>query len=241
MLKIADLKAQLHRKNLRQIDKLLLVLATFDKPAQIKDIKAKAREGGLKINDSWNPSSTLIRSDGLAISTSEGWELADAGRAHLAGIGVSLVSAAGAKVATDLRSELQKVTNSDTRTFVEEAIKCYELGLYRPAIIMSWVGAVSVLHSHVVDKHLTAFNAESVRRDPKWKFAKTSDDLSEMKEFTFLEILVSISVFGKNVKEEIQKCLKLRNGCGHPNSMKVGANAVANHLEILLLNVFSVY
>lgn len=32
--------------------------------------------------------------------------------------------------------------------------------------------------------------------------------------------------------------MKLRNGFGHPNSLKVGLNAVANHIEILLLNAF---
>lgn len=232
LLSTADLKAHLHRNELRQIDKLLLVLAAFDKPVQIKELKIKAREGGLKINDSWNPSSAFSRSGGLAISTSEGWELTAAGRTHLASIGIPLVSTAGAKVAADPRLELLKITNLDTRTFVEESIRCYELGLHRSAIIMSWVGAVSVLHSHIVDKHLSAFNAEAT---------KTNDDLSEMKEFTFLEVLVAISVFGKNVKDELQKCLKLRNGCGHPNSMKVGANTVAHHLEILLLNVFRVY
>ncbi len=29
-----------------------------------------------------------------------------------------------------------------------------------------------------------------------------------------------------------------RNGCGHPNSLKIGANTAAHHIEILLLNVF---
>lgn len=51
LLSTADLKAHLHRNELRQIDKLLLVLAAFDKPVQIKELKIKAREGGLKIND----------------------------------------------------------------------------------------------------------------------------------------------------------------------------------------------
>ena len=29
-----------------------------------------------------------------------------------------------------------------------------------------------------------------------------------------------------------------RNGCSHPNSLKIGANTAAHHIEILLLNVF---
>jgi hypothetical protein len=33
--------------------------------------------------------------------------------------------------------------------------------------------------------------------------------------------------------EGTEDCLKLRNGCGHPNSLKIGANKVAAHLETL--------
>ena len=45
-------------------------------------------------------------------------------------------------------------------------------------------------------------------------------------------------IIGKNQKDELLKALKLRNGCGHPNSLKVGSNMVAGHIELLLLNVF---
>jgi hypothetical protein len=58
-----------------------------------------------------------------------------------------------------------------------------------------------------------------------------------MKEVDFLDRIASISVIGKNTKEKLQECLKTRNACGHPSSLKIGPNAVANHLEILLLNV----
>ncbi|MBA2125657.1 hypothetical protein DLM45_05390 [Hyphomicrobium methylovorum] len=241
MLKQGDLKAWLHRKELRQLDKLLLVLATFDAPAQVKDIKERARAGGLKITDSWNPSSTLSKSDGLAISTPDGWELSEAGKSHLRTLGVSQLAPAAANIAHDLRAELPNIKDADTRSFVEEAIKCYEYGLYRSAVVMSWVGAMHVLHLHVHKHKLVAFNAEASRLDAKWKPAVSTDDLGLMKEFTFLERLAAISVIGKNVKDELQKGLKLRNACGHPNSMKVGPNMVAHHLEVLLLNVFKVF
>ena len=50
--------------------------------------------------------------------------------------------------------------------------------------------------------------------------------------------LGAISVLGKSVKTELEGCLKLRNGCGHPNSLRISENRVAAHLEILVLNVF---
>jgi hypothetical protein len=103
------------------------------------------------------------------------------------------------------------------------------------------VGAVAVLQDHVIANHLAAFNAEAARRDPKWKAAKNRDDLSRMKEYDFLQVLEAISVIGKNVKQELEGCLKLRNGCGHPNSMKIGEHRVAGHIETLILNVYQIY
>jgi hypothetical protein len=142
------------------------------------------------------------------------------------------------QVAADLRQEMAKIADEDTRVFVEEAVKAYEFGLYRSAIVISWLAAVNLLYRHVVANELSAFNIEAARVNPKWKAAKTSDDLGEMKEFEFLERLVAISVIGQNVKTALQECLRRRNGCGHPSSLKVKANTVTHHLETLLLNVF---
>lgn len=241
MLTLDDLKTWLHQDNLRQLDKLLLVLATFDKPCAIKDIKSRAREAGLRIPKSWNPSSALSKSKGLAIHNGNGWHLAEAGKQHLRNLGVQRLSPAAVQVAHDLRAELANITNPDTQAFVEEAIKCYEAELYRSAIVMSWLAAVDVLHKYVVAHHLSAFNAAASAADSKWKPARTADDLGRMKESDFLDRLVNISVLSKNVKAELKNCLDRRNGCGHPNSLKLGPNTVAHHLEVLLLNVFKVF
>jgi hypothetical protein len=131
------------------------------------------------------------------------------------------------------------MTNAATKDFVTEAIDCVERGLSRAAVVLSWVGALSVLYDHVITKHLSAFNSEAQRRDAKWKPAKTADDLARMKESDFLNVLEHLSIIGKSVKQELEGCLKLRNGCGHPNSLKVGENTVAAHVEQLVLNVFS--
>jgi len=65
-------------------------------------------------------------------------------------------------------------------------------------------------------------------------------DFGRMKENDFLDRLVALCDIGKNVKAELAACLDRRNGCGHLNSMKLGPNTVAHHLEIFFLNVFKV-
>lgn len=239
MLKSDELKDWLHR-DLTRLDKLLLVLATADGPSYVTQIREAAATAGFRDpkNKNWNISQALGGSNGKAIRTPDGWELTDAGKLHLRNLGVSKVSPAAMQVAVDLRAYLIKIKDAGTRDFVEEAIKCHEAELYRSAIVMSWLGAMAVLHNHVHDHHLNDFNTEANRVDSKWKPAKTTDDLGKMKEGDFLDRIAAISIIGKNAKEELKKALGLRNGCGHPNSLKVGANKSAAHIETLLQNVF---
>ncbi len=240
MLSDAGLKQWLHR-DLSQGDKLLLVIAVIDKPCQIDDIRKRAYKAGFEIPRHWNPSVALGRAKGLVIRTPSGWEITEAGKQHLRNLGLSKISAAAVRVATDLRAELPKIKSPDTRAFAEEAVECYEYGLHRSAIVMSWLAAVDVLYRTVQARYLADFNKEAKRVDANWKTAKSVDDLGRMKEADFLDRIVAISVIGKNVKAELKHCLDRRNGCGHPNSLKIGPNTIAHHLEILLLNVFQVF
>jgi hypothetical protein len=240
LLSTPDLKAWIHR-DLAQVDKLLLILGTHNEPCQIKDMKERAKEVGFRIPRKWNPSATLARSNGFAIRVPAGWEITEAGKQRLRELGVTKISSAAIQVSADLRAELSNVKKESTRAFVEEAIKCYDLELYRSAIVMSWLAAVDILHAYVHAKHLQALNAEAKRIDSRWKDAKSTDDLGRMGEATFLERIAALSIIGKNVKKELKECLDRRNGCGHPNSLKIGANTAAHHIEILLLNVFKTF
>ena len=202
------------------------------------DMKGRAIDAGFNVWTKWNISSSLNRSKGLAIRTPEGWEISDRGKQHLRELGVTNISPAVDQVAIDLRAMIQYIKDEKTRSFVEEAIKCYEFGLYRAAVIMAWVGAVAVLYNHVYTNYLGAFNAEAQRVNSKWKAAKTTDDLSRMGEADFLDRIAAISIIGKDVKRELTSCLGRRNGCSHPNSLEISTNTVASHIEVLLLNVF---
>lgn len=237
MLSSIDLKYWLHQGFARR-DQLLTILARIDRPATLREIRETAAAAGFRIPTKWNISSILANSEGKAIRTPDGWEITPVGLSHLQSIGLSEVSSSVREVALDLRKHLEKIEDEETSAFVSEAIKCHELGLYRSAVVMSWLGAVSVLHKYVHAKHLYKFNQESKRVDSKWKPAVTSDDLGKMNEDRFLDTIERLSLIGKNCKEALKECLKKRNGCGHPNSLKISANQSAAHIEALLLNVF---
>lgn len=239
MLDEQAVKQIAHAIGLSKTDRLLLCLAVGDQPKSISKLKTVAANVGLQGWKNWNMSALLAASGGKAIRIAKGWELSAAGKKAVEALAGPLAASAPPKAATDLRAHLASISDADTKAFVEEAIACLEHKLLRAAVVLSWVGAISVLYSFVIRHHLAAFNPEAIKRDAKWKLAKTADDLSRMKEYDFLQVLEAISVVGKNVKLELEGCLKFRNGCGHPNSLQIGENRVAAHIEILTLNVFS--
>ena len=242
MLEAKALKELLHNQEFIRLDKLLFCLAVeADKPKSVKNIRDLATEAGLNAVMKWNVSSILSGSKGLAIRTPNGWELSPQGRTQVSKLAGSLVLSPATHVAASLRKHLMSISNPEVEAFLTEAIGCYEHDFHRAAVVLSWVGAVSLLQEFIIQNHLQQFNAEAKRRNPKWKDAKNRDGLSRMKEYDFLQILESISVIGKGVKQELEKRLQLRNSCGHPDTLKIGQNAVAAHIEVLILNVFSQY
>jgi hypothetical protein len=243
LLTTEQLKQAVHQQEVTKTDSALLCVAAGGGNAVSTAIVRKvALEAGIKGAKKINFSAYLSAAEDKVFKTPTGWELTAGGRAHVAALaGKALSVSPAATEAQALRALLSKLKNDDARAFLTEAIVCAEQSLFRAAVVLSWVGAVALLHDVAVAKHLVAVNTEAVRRDPKWKGAKTTDDLGRLKESAFLEIAQTVGMFGKNVKEELDVCLKLRNGCGHPNSLKIGANKVAAHLEMLALNVYAIH
>jgi len=245
LLDQSQLTDALHAKRLSRQDALLVCLAAdVDSAKSVKQIKELARNAGYTEVQKWNVSAALKRTKGLSVRLKDGWSLSSRGREHVRDLGI-IPTGKSLKVvnhAAQLRSAASKISDPDTRAFVEEAIVAYEGGLHRSCVVLSWSGAVSLLYDQVVTKCLGTFNTEASRRDANWRKAKNKDDLTRMKESDFLDIIGSppVSVIGKNVKEELKNnCLRLRNSCGHPNSLKIGENKTSAHLEVLILNIFA--
>lgn len=225
-------------------DKLLVLLAIEPaEPMVVKEVKLRGKKAGWPGIVKLNVSLSLSRTEGRAIRTDAGWELGDSGKKRVAELSALLP---GNRVilntSNSLRAHLARISDPLCRDFVNEAVICFEAKQYRAAVVFSWAGAIALLHKHVFDHHLGAFNAEATRREPKWKQAKQQDDLGRMGENDFLNVCESIGVagLGNNVKSLLQNnCLKLRNTCGHPNSAQIAENSAAAHIEKLILNVFT--
>jgi hypothetical protein len=234
------IKELLARSDITPRNKLLICLAHEPlRPQTVAEIRELAVSLGLRAAKGWNISKHFSNAKTLAVRITNGWELTAAGKSLVTETAGPLLPSVTVLVVSGLRKQLPTIASEATRAFVEESVKALEAKLYRSAIVLSWVGALSVIYDHVVNDCLAEFNAEAVRRDTKWKAAKSADGLARMQEYDFLQVLAALSVIGKNVKDELEVCLKLRNGCGHPNSLVVGEHKASAHVETLIQNVFA--
>jgi hypothetical protein len=239
-IEVSRLKDLLSQEDYTRGEKLLLCLAADPVgPKSVSEIKALALEAGLRAVTKWNISALLTAARPLVVRAPAGWELTMAGNAKVASLAGPIAATPAVAIAAGLRHLSAKLANKDVRAFVEEAVSCFEWRQYRAAIVLAWVGAMAVLYDHVVQHELTSFNREALARDASWRAAKTADDLARLKEVEFLLILDRCSIIGKSVRQELEGALRLRNGCGHPNSLKVGEAKAAAHLETLIQNVFA--
>ena len=247
LVKSEQLKDLLHTARLPRRDALALILASQNgQPIQTTEIIKIGKDSGIRNISTWNVTQYLNSNKTFFVKLPTGWILGPNGRPHIDALVAKITGGQPAVVSHSLRLLIPKLSNEEAKAFVGEAISCYEAKCYRAAVVLSWVGAVAVLHNHIITHHLVTFNAEMSARRAKrnppetWKLAKNTDDLALMSEGELLEVLAAVSVIGKSVKELLKnQCLGLRNGCGHPNSVQPGENMVAAHLEILINHIFT--
>lgn len=221
-----------HSGQLSKSEQVLLCLASGNpKSKTVSEIKEVGLKVGLRRMEEWNVSAILSALKGKVIRIDAGWELTLEGRKAVRALTGAMLVGGEPLAASALRAFLDKLSDTHAKSFLSEAIECYEHGLHRAAVVLSWVGAISLLYGFVLTHRLDDFNHEACRRDNKWHDASTMDDLARMKEHDFLQILERLSIIGKGVKSELEQALRLRNSCGHPNSLVIAAHRVAATLS----------
>lgn len=166
MLNDRELIDLLASKHLSRQDKVLLILEFKNGlPTKSTDISSTGHSHGLRQILSWNLPDVLAKINDKSYITKlpDGWILTSSGRDHLQTKFKLDDPASTKETAFNLRSHLDKISNVDTREFVEESIGCLEVGLLRSAVVMSWVGAMSLLYDYVISDaaNLTNFNARA--------------------------------------------------------------------------------
>lgn len=241
----------LHDEQLSLRDKLLLCLAWDDCSEKTEVmIYNMAEDRGWPIFRNSQSISLLglcgqyleSETKGYAVKVGSTWKLISKGKEHVSLMVAKLTKQSVAVAASTLRDVLESIPNDEAGRFVEEAIRDVEHESYRSAVVLSWCGAIALLRDYILRNQslLDAFNAEAMRRNPKWKDAQIHDDFGRMKEFDFLQVLQAVCAeVSKDLKQQLENSLKFRNSCGHPNSLEIDPHMVQAHVAMLARNVFA--
>jgi hypothetical protein len=225
-------------------DKYLLILYDRKIPLKNDQIKRIAGQNGWREGERRSPSAFLGSGAArhLVVQIPDGWVLTSAGMEKFGEKPSSLSQTLHAQVISPLAAALEghakKLKDKDRAAFVFEAVNCLKGRHYRAAVVLSWVGALAVLYEFILSEKLAAFNSNEVSQKHLDKPAKNFDDLSKIRESTFLIILEKIGVLTPSQKKELNACLDRRNTAGHPNSQVFREPIVAAHIDTLIVEVF---
>jgi hypothetical protein len=230
---------------------VLLLLSQCQQPVPIGTIRDKGVLVGFREVTQWNLTDILKKAakDGQVAQLAAGWKLLGPGLEIIGGH-YRPEAAIIRETRHALRGHLEKVTNEQRRAFVDEAIKSFDVKAYRAAVVLSWVGAAHIIQDHIILKHRVAFNAAGAARATKataignkYNFVavKSEKDFGVIGEADMLQLCQDAGILHKAEKKVLQDRLDLRNQCGHPNPLVIAEHAVASHIEILMLNVYSKY
>ena len=143
-----------------------------------------------------------------------------------------------AQTSATLRSLEHKLPAGADKAFLKEAIDCFEIGVNRAAIIMTWILAMDHMFAYILVHKLADFNA-AVSRDNGVRISAVSlrDDFTEIKETKFIELCRAAGIISNDVRKILDQKLGTRNSCAHPSGVMVNKTKVIDFIEDLVDNV----
>lgn len=223
-------------------EKILLVVADSEIELGVAEIRRIATDAGLREASRVNVSQELARMGDLVSRLGGGWMATSKGRATAAELGLDRRSPLVTSAAKALSDEIRGISDPLRKEFLSDTLKCFDERLRKPAVVYAWVGAIWILHTHVVNLCLKEFNSAGHNRfgqgKNSFKDIKSVEDFGRIKEADFLQLLEDISLIGKSLKKQLSDRLDLRNACGHPNTLVVDDHTAAAHINFLIENVY---
>jgi len=149
-----------------------------------------------------------------------------------------------AKTSKSLRDILKAVNNSEQNVFLDEAIKCFEIGAYRASIIMVWNLSIAHLFEYILAKKLSNFNAvlaTNTDRRVRISAISTKDDFSEIPEGKFIEFCRQSRIISNDVRKILETKLGIRNTFAHPSNVVLLESKAIAFIEDLVSNIILKY
>jgi hypothetical protein len=144
-----------------------------------------------------------------------------------------------------LEKVVAKVSETNQKRFLAEAIACLGVDAKRATIIMTWAAIVAHLYDYILGDsgRIKKFNAALQRRQDRYnKVVITEyDDFTDIPEINFIEVCRSAKIISNDIRKILDEKLGIRNTCAHPSGVEVHKTKVVNFVEDLVDNVIVKY
>jgi hypothetical protein len=142
-------------------------------------------------------------------------------------------------VSTLLRELPARVPNLAERTYLDEALACFNAGAFRASIVMCWNLAYDHLCEFVLTKHFADFNTQLPKSFPKADISAVGkkDDFQELKESQVLQVCKSANIISGSLHKILKEKLDRRNIAAHPSGVVVAQPTAEEFIKDLIENV----
>lgn len=141
------------------------------------------------------------------------------------------------QTSAELRSLEGMFTDTATKSYLAEAIDCFEAGASRAAVIMIWILTVDHFTNYVFDKKLTEFNISLAKNPGKISKIGAIEDFQDLKEEKIIEVARSARIITNDVRKVLIEGLGTRNSAAHPSDVKIAPSKAISVIEDLVTNV----
>ena len=167
------------------------------------------------------------------------WHLTDSGRSYVR----ELLSLPKSDIEVEhdigtLQAAVSKIQNTDIRNYLEEGLKCLQVGALRACVVFVWAAAVRIIQEKLIGSYQTTVNSAIKKHDPKARDIRRLDDFAYIKDSVILLAARELGVVDKSQKDTLEEALGLRNRCGHPSKYIPGVKKVSAFIEDLVSIVF---
>lgn len=160
------------------------------------------------------------------------WKLTDTGKDHVRTL-LGLPSAEP-EIEHDVASLMtlsSKVDDLEVREYIDESIKCLQVGALRAAVVFLWTGAIRSLQQKALSAGTKHLNTALLKHDPKVHRVSKIDDFAYVKDKITLLGLQEMGILDKGQRTTLEEALDLRNRCGHPTKYRPGVKKASSFIE----------
>jgi hypothetical protein len=144
-----------------------------------------------------------------------------------------------AQLIGDLHGLIATIGRAEIASFLDEAVRCLEVGAFRATAIMVWAGAIAVLQDAADQHGLKRIEKAARLVNPKAHDLRHRNDLQYFTDDLLLNTLEKAGLLNKTELGLLLQQLKRRNAYAHPSGVEPSVEEVRAMIAELVRIVFS--